>query len=253
MTKGIDEGQCEIKREGNKIMISQEWIEIPQDTYVYRVIHRIMEGDCQMEHGPVKVSVGPFYAAKYAVTNHMYLEFLQESGYKPASSLNYLKHWENGNFRQGDADLPVVNISQEDAGAYAAFYGFRLPSEGEWQYLAAGPEHLRWPWGNEKDYSKCNVYKKSLVPVNAHPEGVSPFGLYNMCGNVWEYTAETLTDGAGDHYFLVLRGGSYFSGSHYWHTEGGAVRNDAHLKVHLLGDAMNRFETVGFRCVRDKV
>lgn len=50
---------------------------------------------------------------------------------------------------------------------------------------------------------------------------------------------------------LRLRGGSYYTAPYYWHSESGAVRNDAHLKVHLLGDAMDRCETVGFRCVRE--
>lgn len=232
-------------------MIKQEEIRVERAEYIYRCVHRVMEGDCQMEHGPIAVTVGPLLADKYAVTNAMYAEFLRESGYKPKDPRNFLKHWVNGTYREEDADLPVVNITQDDAKAYAAFYGKRLPTEQEWQYLAAGPHHLKWPWGNEKDYTKCNVYSKGLVPVDAYPEGVSPFGLYNMCGNVWEYTDELHYDSDHNHYFITLRGSCFYTAPDYWHTEGGAIANDYHLKVHQLGDAMDRASTVGLRCVKE--
>ncbi|MDR2517700.1 MAG: formylglycine-generating enzyme family protein [Spirochaetaceae bacterium] len=244
-------------------MLEQEMVYVDADAYIFRVRHRIMEGDCQMDHGPRLCAVPPLWADRYAVTNQMYFDFIAESGYAPAHSRNFLKHWRNGRCLPGEEDLPVVHISQDDAKAYAAFYGKRLPSETEWQYLAAGPEKLRWPWGGEKDYRKCNVHGADPEKVNSRPEGVSPFGLYHMCGNVWEFTAERYYDaitggGTGpggaeaDHCFITLRGGSFYTGSHYWHTESGAVPNDAHLKMHLLGDAMDRLETVGFRCVKDE-
>ncbi len=232
-------------------MIKQETVAIAKDTYIYRCVHRIMEGDCQMNHGPYAATIGPLEAEKYTVTNAMFYDFMKASGYQPKNKANFLKHWENGCYKAGEEDLPVVNISQEDAEAYAAFYGKRLPTEEEWQYLAAGPKHLRFPWGNEKKYANCNVYGTELLPVDSHPEGVSPFGLYNMCGNVWEFTDKTQCDGNCDHYFLTLRGGSYYTAPDYWHVECGAVANDYHLKVHRLGDAMDRYETVGFRCVKD--
>ncbi|MBC8536933.1 SUMF1/EgtB/PvdO family nonheme iron enzyme [Feifania hominis] len=236
-------------------MLKQELVKIERDSYIYRVVHRIMEGDCQMNHGPELVTVGPLLAQKYCVTNAMYYEFIRESGYQPKNPVNYLKHWENGKYRPGQEDLPVVNISQDDARAYAEHYGMRLPTEAEWQYLAAGPAHLKYPWGNNKEYARCNVYGEQLERVDSHPEGVSPFGLYNMCGNVWEFTADCMHDHApgheDDHRFIVLRGGSYYTAPDYWHAEGGATPNDYHLKVHQLGDAMNRYETVGFRCVKE--
>jgi formylglycine-generating enzyme required for sulfatase activity len=231
-------------------MVEQQWVKIERDTYIYRCVHRIMEGDCQAEHGPLEAEVGPMMAQKFAVTNAMYLEFIRESAYYPADDRNYLKHWENGKYRAGEEDLPVVNISQGDARAYAAHYGARLPAEQEWQYLAAGPDHLKYPWGSKKEYARCNVYGDGPHPADSHPDGVSVFGLYNMCGNVWEFTGETWHDGDRDHYFLTLRGGSYYTAPDYWHAECGMVPNDCHLKVHMLGDAMNRFETVGFRCVK---
>ncbi len=232
-------------------MIEQKTVRIERGSYIFRVVHRIMEGDCQMDHGPRPETVGPLEADVYCVTNAMFYEFIQASGYRPENVRNYLKHWENGKYGPDEADLPVVNVSQDDARAYAAFYGKRLPTEPEWQYLAGGPNKLLWPWGNEKDYAKCNVYTDRLEPVNSRPEGKSPFGLYNMCGNVWEFTAETHADDGDAHYFIALKGGSCHNAPYYWHAECGALQNDSHLKVHLLGDAMNRFETVGFRCVKE--
>jgi formylglycine-generating enzyme required for sulfatase activity len=214
-----------------------------------------MEGDCQMDHGPRLCTVGPLEADRYVVTNHMYYEFLHESGYQPQNTRNFLEHWRDRKYLPGQEDYPVVNVSPDDAKAYAVYYGKRLPTEPEWQYMAGGPDKLRWPWGNEKQYTKCNVHGTKALPVDSYPDGVSPFGLYNMCGNVWEFTDELFYDGAPghehDHYFIVLRGGGFHTGSYYWHSESGAVPNDCHLKVHLLGDAMNRFETVGFRCVKE--
>ncbi len=233
-------------------MLTQEWIKVEKDSYIYRAVHRIMEGDCQMEHGPLPVTVGPFWGQKYTVTNHMYYEFLRESGYEPEDRRGYLRHWENGKYREGEEDLPVVWVSQQDAEAYASFYGWKLPTEAQWQYMAAGPGKFRWPWGNKKEYRRANVWSGRLEPADSHPDGASPFGFMNMCGNVWELTDGELADSGGAHRFLVLRGGSCYSGGHYWHIKSGAVPNDSHLKVHLLGGAMDRFGTVGFRCVRDE-
>ena len=63
---------------------------IPQTTYIYRVVHRVMEGDCQCEHGPMPVTVGPLYADVYPVTNAQYYQFVQDSGYRPEDDRGYL-------------------------------------------------------------------------------------------------------------------------------------------------------------------
>ena len=234
-------------------MLKQETVRIDEAKYIYRVSHRIMEGDCQMDHGPKLVKVGPIEADIYCVTNGMYYEFLQESGYRPYDNSGFLRHWNAGIYPEGYEDLPVVWVSQDDAKAYASFYGKRLPTEEEWQYLAAGPEKLKWPWGNKKDYRLCNVFGEGPEPVNSHPEGRSPFGLFNMCGNVWEYTTERIEEKDGYHSFITLRGGSYYTAHYYWHSESGAMRNNSHLKVHLMGGAMDRYATVGFRCVKEVI
>ncbi len=222
---------------------------IPQTTYIYRVVHRVMEGDCQCEHGPMPVTVGPLYADVYPVTNAQYYQFVQDSGYRPEDDRGYLRHWVDGCYKPEDADKPVVWVSLEDARAYAAFYGKRLPKDYEWQYLAAGDECLEWPWGNSPDYSRANVYSHGLTSVDAFPQGVSPTGCMDMCGNCWEMVDEFHFDGS--HYFQLLRGGSFYRAHHYWHAEGGPQKNNTHLKMQFLGGAMSRNATVGFRCVKE--
>ena len=61
-------------------MVEQKTVRIERAGYIYRVCHRIMEGDCQMDHGPKFVEVGPLEADVYCVTNHMFYSFLQDSG-----------------------------------------------------------------------------------------------------------------------------------------------------------------------------
>lgn len=229
--------------------IEHQMVYIKKANYIYRVVHRIMEGDCQMDHGPLLLECGNFYADKYPVTNKMYHDFILASGYRPENGDGFLKHWKNGCFRETDANLPVVNISQEDAKKYAAFYGMKLPNDRQWQYMAAGPMNLKYPWGNRPDYRKCNVDGEGLTPVDTYPEGVSPFGLCDMCANAWEMVDDLIDDGM--HRFILLRGGSYYRGPDYWHAESGALPNDSHLKMHLLGGAMDRNETVGFRCIKE--
>lgn len=233
----------------NSGYIKQQLVYIEKSKYIFRVVHRIMEGDCKADHGPVLIDAGGFYADKFPVTNKMYGDFIRESGYVPENEEGYLRHWKNGVFSEKDANLPVVNVSVDDARAYAEFYGKKLPGDREWQYMAAGPCNLKYPWGNEKDLSKCNAHGDGLTPVDAYPPGASPFGLMDMCANAWEMTGDVINDGL--HRFILLRGGCFYRGNDYWHAEGGALPNYSHLKMHLLGGAMDRCETVGFRCIKE--
>ena len=102
-------------------------------------------------------------------------------------------------------DHPVVHVSWNDAAAYAAWAGGRLPTEAEWEYAARGGlERKRYPWGDEltpDDIHRCNIWQgafphqdtgedgyRGTAPVNAfEPNG---FGVYNMSGNVWEWSAD---------------------------------------------------------------
>ena len=103
-------------------------------------------------------------------------------------------------------DHPVVHMSWNDAACYAAWVGGRLPSEAEWEHAARGGlGDVRFPWGdNEPDDSShfpCNIWQGRFPQVNNLSDGYAGtapaasftpngFGLYNMVGNVWEWTAE---------------------------------------------------------------
>jgi formylglycine-generating enzyme required for sulfatase activity len=182
------------------------------------------------------------------VTNAQYAGFLRQSGYKPRHPENFLKHWVNGAPPAGKEDHPVVYVDLTDARAYAAWAGKRLPLEEEWQYAAEGRQRVRYPWGNSIRPNVCNAGESGrTTPVKAFPEGRSPFGCYDMCGNTWEWTESERSDGRTR--FAMIRGGSYFEakGSN-WYMDGGPQPCNFAAKILLLWPGLDRCATVGFRC-----
>ncbi len=146
-----------------------------------------------------KVYVSPFYIDKYEVTNAQYKAFMDSTGY-PAPYLDPKKYpwaekynWENGTYPPSTGNLPVVLVNWEDANAYAQWAGKRLPTEAEWELAARGLEGFTYPWGNQWDSTKCNSRVNGLnraVEVSRYTGGVSPYGVFNMAGNVWEWCAD---------------------------------------------------------------
>lgn len=118
-------------------MLSNEWIFLPEQTILYEVRHRIMEGDCQVEHGPTAVHLSAFYIQRYPVTNGQYLEFVRNTGYVSRDGTNFLAQL-SGRLTAELEDLPVTYVSPADAAAYAAYVGGKLPTEAQWQYAAEG-------------------------------------------------------------------------------------------------------------------
>jgi formylglycine-generating enzyme len=157
-------------------------------------------------------------------------------------------------------DHPIVNVSADDAQAYAQWAGVALPTEAQWEKAARGPDGRNYPWGNEWNPDKCHCSRAKLndaqgtAPVTAHPEGASPCGALDMVGNVWELCADWYRKdcyrtapsrnptGPSSGAVRVVRGGS-------WAFIGGAAfratrrANENYLPAgsdHLAG---------GFRCV----
>jgi iron(II)-dependent oxidoreductase len=199
------------------------------------------------------IPIHTFYMDKYPVTNQEFAKFLNATHYHPMDDLNFLRDWKGETYPQGWADKPVTWVALEDARAYAKWAGKRLPHEWEWQFAAQGGDGRLYPWGN--------AWKAEAVPlpdrgrkargpddVTAHPQGASPFGAFDMVGNVWQWTDEyqdTHTRGA------ILRGGSYYQpqGSKWYFPQ--AYENDRHGKLLLMAPAIDRSGTIGFRCVKD--
>ncbi len=131
-----------------------------------------------------KVSVAPFFIDLTEVTNEEYKMFLDVSGRKPPPD------WKNGTFPDGKARFPVTGVDWDDANAYAKWAGKRLPTEEEWEFAAKGTDNLIYPWGNDwkPEFSNADNQRNGMQEVGKS-QGKSPFGLSDMSGNAWEWTA----------------------------------------------------------------
>jgi len=198
-----------------------------------------------------EVKLAPYAIDITTVTNVQYADFLKSTGYRPEHPENFLKHWKDNRPPSGLEDHPVVCVDLDDARAYAKWAGKRLPTEEEWQYAAQGPQAFRYPWGSEMKEGLCGAGQTGgTTPVTAFPDGRSPFGCFDMCGNVWQWTESERADGRTR--FCIIRGGSYYKakGSD-WYTDGGPVPCSFAVKFLLMWPGLDRCTTIGFRCVID--
>jgi len=209
--------------------------------------------DSPRRHHLKTMQMRPFFIDKFPVTNAEFKIFLDATRYHPKDDHNFLRDWKDGAYPEGWANKPVTWISIEDARAYAAWAGKRLPREWEWQYAAQGTDGRLYPWGNEWNAAavpppETRRVMRAPTDVDAYPQGASPFGVLDLVGNVWQWTDE-YTDAhtrAG-----ILRGGSYYQpqGSHWYFPQ--AYKLNEHGKYLLIGPSTDRSATVGFRCVVD--
>ena len=184
------------------------------------------------------------------VTNMNYMDFIKKSHYRPQDTSCYLKHWDHGRIPAGQEDYPVVFVSLDDARAYAQWAGKRLPSGAEWQYAAQGTDMRKYPWGMKMDSTKCNFNLNHPTPVNAFPDGASPYGILDLIGNVWQMTGDVYE--VGSYTYNMIRGGSYYHpASSIWYVTGGPLPADHPEMLLQISPGLNRNATVGFRCVMD--
>ena len=183
--------------------------------------------------------VKPFRMMETTVTNAMFAEFIEDTGYQTEAErfgwsfvfhLNVSEaitmsegvqgvewwrkidgsHWRlingPGSDEAWQPDHPVVHVSWNDARAYATWAGGRLPSEAEWEHAARGGlGDVRFPWGDQEpddtEFLPCNIWQGRFPANNSGADGYlttaparsfepNGYGLYNMVGNVWEWTAE---------------------------------------------------------------
>jgi len=199
------------------------------------------------------VFVAPFYIDRTVVTEGAYRAFCQETGHPlPAKS------------QKATDDLPVVNVTIDDALQFAKWANKRLPSAVEWEKAARGTDGRTYPWGNDLNFDLVNIpldkaAKKSakLAPASAYPSGASPYGALNMLGNVgqWVDAKVTVDLQEAKPHFTFLRP-PLSSDDQFYEVRGGSYRNVPSDPSSLIWDfaptpARERQRGVGFRCARD--
>ena len=201
------------------------------------------------------VTLPAYYIDKYEVTNLQYKKFIDDTDRKSPS------HFRNRTYPEGKADHPVTYVNWFDADAYCSWAGKRLPTDAEWEKAARGEHGRIFPWGNEFDINNANTPVRwealetegDTTPVGSFPAGASPYGLYDMSGNVWEWTSswylpypgnQHKTENYGETY-KVLKGGSWWDCSFY---KCGISAPSYNRAFFLQGTRNNSF---GFRCAKD--
>jgi len=241
-------------------------VKIPQGNFRFKVEGIEIEGsddigvdvqypweDSPRRYHERMMKVESFWMDEYPVTNEQFKKFLEATSYHPKDDLNFLRDWQNGSYAAGAADKPVTWVALEDARAYAAWAGKRLPHEWEWQYAAQTRDGRLYPWGNQWEASAVPAPDKGRTmrgpdSVTAHPKGASPFGVMDLVGNVWQWTDEFIDDHTRGG---VLRGGSYYQpqGSIWYFPQ--AYKLTEHGKLELMAPSKDRSAAIGFRCVQD--
>lgn len=198
-----------------------------------------------------EVYIHAFWMCKYTVTNEQYRFYCQKMGVSPSCFSN------NPDFNWDKQ--PVVGVSFDETVKYCAWLkkksglSFRLPEEAEWEKAAGGTSARKYPWGNCWEHDRCHsneLHHHRTSEVTCYPYGLSPYGLFNMAGNVWEWCHDWY---AADYYKespisnpkgpktgteKVVRGGS-------WNSNG----NDMRISKRKSFPPNSRQADIGFRMV----
>ncbi len=189
-----------------------------------------------------RVLVRAFYIEKHEVTTREFKDFCDATGHPIPH------YWKGQGLPKDFAKHPVVHVNWQAAMAYAKWAGKRLPTEAEWERAAKGPNSYRYAYGNVYDPQKANTESNKTTPVVSY--ALSEFGLYDMTGNVAEWTASLFKpypykadDGREDPQSTgsrVIRGGSNSSGD-----------ANSRCLVRVESQPDEGSPSVGFRCARD--
>lgn len=227
-----------------------EMVLIPSGAFIMGTNDRLSD------EGPQHtVRLHAFHIDKYEVTNLQYKKFIDDTGRKSP------KHFRNRTYPQGKIDHPVTFVTWYDAKEYCEWAGKRLPTDQEWEKAARGTDGRTYPWGNDFAIDRANTPQRwaqikqdgDTTPVGAFEKGVSPYGIYDMSGNVWEWTSswyeaypgnKTTSENYGEHY-KTLKGGSWFDCSFYKCGISAPVYNRSFFALKVNND------TFGFRCAKD--
>lgn len=210
------------------------------------------------------VKLEPYYIDRYPVTNAEYERFILSTEYTAPA------HWAGEKFHPGEANLPVVGVTWHDAATYSQWAGKRLPTEAEWEKAARGVDGRIYPWGN--DFEPSNPADESasrerssdgtistqlladrLTLIGSRPRVSSPYGVADMAGNVWEWTADWYKPYSGNRRRgrklgarqKVLRGGSWLEVRDQTAERYFRCANRLHAPPDFTAN------NIGFRCAQD--
>jgi formylglycine-generating enzyme required for sulfatase activity len=255
-----------IAAERAKLPAHDEMVKIPAGTFLMGSDKKVDRNAYQPEFPQRRVYLDAYEIDKYEVTTVQFLKFVLATDRKPLIDWQY----EGGNFQETMANHPVMHVSWFDADAYCRWAGKRLPTSAEWEKAARGEDGRIYPWGNEPaGLSRANFGRTGLSgPVRDRPErlllyppiisvdkydnGVSPYGVFQLAGNVAEWTA----DWYDPHYYKTapdrnpkgpekgtqraFRGGGWIDSTPSVRP---AQRNGT--------DPNTKMNWLGFRCARD--
>lgn len=205
----------------HKTAVGMEWLTIPAGEFLFG-------------HDKRPVYLPAFQISRFPITNQQYRHFLLSNlQVRPPAT------WKGADFPLSKTRHPVTGVTFHDAQAFCRWLGCRLPTAQEWEKAARGPDGRPYPWGNDwVDGKYCNNWDArcgGTTVVDKYPEGVSPYEVFDMIGNIWEWTN---TEYQGP-FMRELRGGSWRSFSRLvmqiWQQDG-----------LMLDDSR---DDVGFRCV----
>jgi serine/threonine-protein kinase len=196
------------------------------------------------------VNVPAYYIDRQEVDNEDYESFCKATG-RPLPE----------GFVLGKPGFPVVNVSYEDAAAFALWAGKRLPTDKEWEKAARGSDGRRYPWGDKNDPSLANLADnpddswQHVVSADAYRPGRSPFGVLQLIGNVREWTSQRVTPSLTDLRSNAAMVDPPATGDEPWYElKGGSFKSKlAETAIHLneVLPARYRATDLGFRCVKD--
>ena len=226
-----------------------ELIDIPGGTYMMG-----SSGDTAPENETPahEVSVPGFQIYSHEVTNEMYWKCVErhECMYPGLAGTDTMKQFSDETY----ADYPVIGVDWHMAKDYCEFVGGRLPTEAEWELAARGLDNFTYPWGEALPTCdllnmKACITPEHSVPGGSYPDGRSPYGLYDMSGNVWEWVNDWYAEdgygtagsyGPNEGEEKVLRGGGYL-----------ARPESVTTTVRQASSPDRAYDDVGFRCVKN--
>ncbi len=201
----------------------------------------------QPEH---KRNLAAFRIDKYEVTNRRYKAFVDATGRKPPMS------WTGGMIPEGKLDHPAVYVTWFDANDFCKWDNQRLPTEPEWEKAARGSDARTFPWGDKFSRFKGNTPQlgnEDTMEVGSFNDGVSPYGLHDMAGNVFEWTGDWFKQYPGNNHpdenygeiVRVVRGGSWYDCTYYKCGISAPTYN------RIFFNPWTKNNNFGFRCASD--